>query len=455
MFTVPALFTPVSDLIETNGLLEQASRRFEELFQALPIACFCYDLQGQIVEWNRACEMLLHFSAERVLQRNVWDIIGRPENREIMQALVQSVVSGQQYEGLEWEEGEDGGAARFFLTNTFPLLGVGGAIVGGICASVDISERKQTEQALWESEERWQLALRGNNDGIWDWNVRTGQAFFSLRWKQMLGHEEDEIGDTRDEWLRRVHPDDVSHVQEILQAHMDRQTAWYSTEHRVRCKDGTYKWILDRGQALWTRDGRVLRVAGSFTDITERKHYEEQLHEANRRLEEMATRDGLTGLRNHRAFQEHLEQEFEYARRHRDTLSLILLDVDNFKQYNDTFGHPAGDEVLKAVGRILEQHRRDGDFVARYGGEEFVVVLPSTDATDAEEAAEVWRAAIAAGDWDKRPVTASFGVATLDGSMPNRTELVTQADRALYQSKTSGRNRVTHAEDRRPAEEAA
>ena len=173
----------------------------------------------------------------------------------------------------------------------------------------------------------------------------------------------------------------------------------------------------------------------------------EDLDVANKRLESLVTLDGLTGLKNHRAFQEHLEQQWANAQRHNTHLSLILMDVDRFKQYNDTYGHPAGDEVLKTVGRVLLECARTEDFVARYGGEEFVIVLPQTDSVSAVTVAERFRAGIENAGWPLRAVTASFGVASISVAVSDRAALIAEADRALYASKEAGRNRVTHISD--------
>ncbi len=168
-----------------------------------------------------------------------------------------------------------------------------------------------------------------------------------------------------------------------------------------------------------------------------------RLVEANERLEALATTDGLTGAKNHRAFQERLSEEYSRASRSGAPLSVILLDVDNFKLYNDEFGHPAGDRVLKSVAQLLQANVREVDYVARYGGEEFAIVLPGADDFVARSVAERCREAIAAGPWPDRQVTASLGVASANASTPSRGALIEQADTALYRSKAAGRNRVS------------
>lgn len=165
-----------------------------------------------------------------------------------------------------------------------PVLQEDGELIGviseralGRSFSHSLPETKcDTERDLRESETRWQLAFRGTNDGIWDWNVKTNKVFFSRRWKEMLGYSEEEVGNTLEEWSQRVHPDDIGWVTQVIQDHFAGKTRFYISEHRVLCKDGSYKWILARGQALWDKAG-VVRMTGSHTDITQRKEAEEKL----------------------------------------------------------------------------------------------------------------------------------------------------------------------------------
>ncbi len=206
----------------------------------------------------------------------------------------------------------------------------------------------------------------------------------------------------------------------------------------------------------------------TLRDITARKSYERriqeqqealqeangQLREVNRRLQDLATLDGLTGIFNHRAAKERLATEWNRARRYDLPLSVLMLDVDKFKQYNDTFGHPAGDEVLKRVATLLHEKARETDIVARYGGEEFIVILPNTAEEASATFAERLRIAIEEDSWPLRVVTASFGVATVTSAHEAPDDLIAAADKALYFSKEHGRNRITHANQQSSQQQA-
>ena len=153
---------------------------------------------------------------------------------------------------------------------------------------IDISKNKAMQLALAESEQRWDFALQGSGDGVWDWNAVTNEVFFSKQWKKMLGYEENEITNSLEEWDSRIHPDDREHVYKSINLHLNGEIPVYISEHRVRSKDGSYKWILDRGKVISrTPDAKALRVIGTHSDITSRKLIEQDLLETKSQLVSM------------------------------------------------------------------------------------------------------------------------------------------------------------------------
>ena len=319
---------------------------------------------------------------------------------------------------------------------------------------VDITRLKHTEQALLESEQRWMFALEGAGDGVWDWNLQTGQTHFSRRWKSMLGYDDADIGNESTEWSSRVHPDDMQPVMDALQAHLEGRTASVVVEFRIRRKSGDWCWTQGRGM-LVSRDaaGQPLRLVGTNTDITERKAMEERLHQ-------LAFHDTLTQLPNRRLLLDHLALAVASCRRTGRRAALMFLDLDNFKALNDKAGHAVGDLLLVEVARRLKCCVRETDTVARFGGDEFVVLIGELDGCmpdAADQAGAIARkmalalavpyllAAPRAVDTDVRiehRCTVSIGVALLGTGAGTVDSALGVADRAMYQAKQSGRNSI-------------
>ena len=243
-----------------------------------------------------------------------------------------------------------------------------------------IIERQRAEAALRESEERYALAASGANDGLWDWNLRTYEVYFSPRWKSMLGFKEDEIDNSLHRWFEQVHPEDLERVKLELTQHFQGLTPHFESEHRLLHQDGTYRWMLSRGMAVQDSSGKPYRIAGSQTDITERKVSEARLiHDA--------FHDALTGLSNRALFMDRLGHAVDLAKRRQNYLFAVLfLDLDRFKVVNDSLGHMSGDQLLIAFVQRLMPHLRLGDMIARLGGDEFAILVENIneigDATD-------------------------------------------------------------------------
>jgi diguanylate cyclase (GGDEF)-like protein/PAS domain S-box-containing protein len=298
--------------------------------------------------------------------------------------------------------------------------------------------QKTLQEALRESEERYALAARGANDGLWDWNLKTGEIYLSARWKEMIGYPESEIGNQPEEWFSRVHPDDRERLRAAIEAHRRRHTPQLECEQRMLAKDGTYRWMLTRGLAVWDSHGEATRMAGSQTDITVAK-----------------VADPLTGLPNRLLFMDRLERLIEYARRRKDhKFAVLFLDVDRFKNVNDSLGHLIGDRLLQAITARLRKSLRSADTLsrlqdegglARLGGDEFAVLLDEIhqvqDAVTVAEriAAELQPPFLLEGH--EMFASVSIGIAASIIGYEKSEDLLRDADTAMYCAKEAGRAR--------------
>lgn len=286
---------------------------------------------------------------------------------------------------------------------------------------------EKANAVLGQKEERWQLALQGNKDGIWDWNIFNNEMFQSDRCLEIFGFEPGEGPSTRDELMATIHPEDLPAVTRKLTNHLERLAPYYEAEYRRLCKDGLYKWVLDRGQALWDDEGTPIRMAGSLTDIAERKQMEEKLIY-------FSMRDSLTGLYNRAYFQEELRRlnDGRYV-----PIAVIVCDVDGLKLYNDSFGHLLGDRLIKKAAEILANTFRAGDVVARIGGDEFAVLLPNISRETVEKTIIRLQNSISEANEqnDEFLLSISTGMAISHDKSINLTRLFREADSDMYREK--------------------
>src|SRR5688572_31455934 len=298
---------------------------------------------------------------------------------------------------------------------------------------------QRARDALRQSEERYALAALAANDGLWDWDLVRDRCDFSPRWRTMLGLENTPLLPLAREWLDRVHPDDAPRLRADIDALLAGTSPRLESEHRLRHADGNWRWMLVRALALREGTARPSRIAGSMTDISARKRSEEELRRA-------AMHDALTGLVNRAYFLESLERSVARVQRRPDkTIALLFLDLDRFKQINDSLGHLAGDRLLASIARRLQSCVRPGDVLARLGGDEFAVLLDDLkDPTDATRIAERMQEALHAplpSDSSEVVVTASIGIAFGGADLEGHEELLRDADLAMYRAKASGKAR--------------
>lgn len=325
------------------------------------------------------------------------------------------------------------------------------AAMCGLMLSAVVNERQRSLDERVESDERFRDLFDNVSDLVAVADNEGSILFANQAWSELIG-----VSVNADDLslVDLLHPDARGmflHVLEVL----PEAGVLTGIELQIVTRAGA---VLDVEGSFSCRSptGATNRIRMIFRDVTSRKvtaqkleRAHQQLEAANMQLRLLATTDGLTALANRRAFYDRLDQECHSASRHDRPLSLILLDVDHFKSFNDTFGHPAGDDALRTVGWLLKESLRDFDVAGRVGGEEFAVVLPETDETEALLVAERLRKAIGEFRWPLRRISASLGVATFYGSDAEQELIVEAADQALYQAKRGGRDQTVRASCRR------
>ena len=296
--------------------------------------------------------------------------------------------------------------------------------------------RQAAEASLRESEERYALAVAGARDGIWDWDLTRGEIHFSSRWFELLQLSGVDERSAPPMWFDRVHPEDQVGLDQALNAHLRGDTPYLEHEFRMRNGAGQTMWALCRAVAIRDDSGRATRIAGSLTDISDRK-----LAEA--RLVHEVLHDTLTGLPNRTLFLDRLDLTLKQQRRDpKRTFAVLFLDLDGFKTINDSLGHAAGDELLIEFGKRLSMFLRPGDSVARLGGDEFAILLTDISGINeatrvAERIHELLSLKFVIGDKDVY-ATASIGIAVSNEPKYEKPgDLLRDADMAMYRAKSS------------------
>jgi diguanylate cyclase (GGDEF)-like protein/PAS domain S-box-containing protein len=287
------------------------------------------------------------------------------------------------------------------------------------------------------SEQRLQHALEGSSDGLWDWDLVTNAVYFSPRWKEMLGYKEHELPNTFETWQINVHPHDIDIVLVFLNRFLSSGEIMYEQKFRMRRKDGSFVPILARGKKIFDAEGRPIRLVGTHVDLTEITKVQEELRF-------QAEHDALTQLPNRVLFIDRLQQSIKNARRRHNKLAVVFLDLDHFKEINDSMGHDVGDALLMRIAEVLQKHIRESDTIARFGGDEFALIVDNITQTDAviDVVNKIMDAIKEPCNIDGHEFFNSFsiGIAIYPEDGDDAAKLLKNADAAMYKAKKSGRD---------------
>jgi diguanylate cyclase (GGDEF)-like protein/PAS domain S-box-containing protein len=431
--------------------LEKQLASLESVFHSAPVGLCVFDLNFRYITVNPCFARLYHRPVAHFPGRTVEEALPIPAP-QIMLQLREVVATGQTIHReitlRDPAAAADDPDPRYvtYFRGAQPVRDASGTMIGISVSVVDITAQKHAEAALRESEEDLRFTVELTPHLAWTANPEGDMTFISPRWEQVIGSKFDY---TRGKsWSLAVHRDDRESTH-AKWTHSVETGEPLDAEYRVRVADGSFRWMRARAYPRRGTSGEIIRWYGTVEDIHDRKLVEAALQTKTDELARRVREDHLTGLANRRRFDEALDGEVKRARRARLPLALLMIDVDHFKRFNDTWGHVAGDECLRMIASsIYSVTRRPGDLCARFGGEEFAVILPNTGMEGAREQARHALEAVANLRLPQaQQITISIGIALLDLSagderLDRARPLVQAADRALYQAKANGRNCV-------------
>jgi diguanylate cyclase (GGDEF)-like protein/PAS domain S-box-containing protein len=412
--------------------LEREHRRSEAI-ESLHDGVCILDRTGRVTLWNDALERFLTCPRDRAigsLLRVAVPALAATELPRVLEEVEKNRTPRTlPHLGLRCSDG-----LRVLRVKLIPVTD------GVTILWQDVTEDTRAAQALRRHGERLGLAAEVANDGLWEWDLATQQFYVTGPWKAMIGLPDGAVICKAEEWLDRVHHDDIGPLKEALEVHLSGQADRFQHEHRIRHEDGSYRFFQCRGVAARVVSGRATRIAGSLTDTTDLAITQEQLRNA-------VFLDPLTGLCNRALFVEGLGRRLKESQRRRggDPFALLYLDLDRFKVVNDSLGHLVGDELLIAVSRRLESCLRPGDVLSRLGGDEFAILLNGlqTDQQANVIAFRVQETLSKPFSIGGREVftSASIGIAFGVADYNSPDEMMHDADTAMYQAKAHGKAR--------------
>jgi diguanylate cyclase (GGDEF)-like protein/PAS domain S-box-containing protein len=424
---------------ERSAALERSLRENEERLRTvtdnIPGLVAYIDATGRYEFANAAYEKMIGMRPEQMIGRTVRELWGE-ERYAIFEANVQRVLRGERvsYEySVSFGERE-----RRMLATYVPDKDAAGKVKGFFVLSSDVTELARARNEAREAHDRLERALDGSSVALWETDLRTGRVYLSEAWGEMAGGARGDMVTSVSDLIRLVHPDDLEAARRVSLETMKGLRPVAVAEYRVRAGTEGWRWLLTRGRVT-ERDpatGRALRMVGTNVDITDRKRMEEA-------LQSVANTDPLTGLANRVALADRIRLAIARSRRNSTAFALLYLDIDRFKQVNDSLGHSAGDKLLVQFAMRLRACVRASDSVARLGGDEFIVLLEDLKERDAalriaDKILEETRVPVRI-DARELAVTTSIGIAYYAGDETGE-ELVQRADAALYKAKRAGRD---------------
>ncbi len=401
-------------------------------------------------------QRILGYTPDEVISGKVplLSVIFEEDRQKFRDIIHQRIASKSPFWESSYRIYAKNGDIRFIKSYTYIKQGIHPHKTSIFSYLFDQTEIKQEVNMHISLEHRWATAIDSAREGVWDWNMKKNDVFFSKHWKGMLGFEEHELPNELSEWRKRIHPMDVEKVDQVIEEHINNESSFFESEHRLLHADGTYRWILDRGKAVERdEEGTAIRMIGTHVDITERKATEKLLQDRNEELERLVEQvkmlsitDPLTSLFNRRKMIEeikHVQHKFEVNEK---AFTVAIIDLDHFKNINDQYGHTFGDIALQTFANLLKRQITSPNIVARWGGEEFLLLFPYHNGSETKHQLEALQEACSNDQLlkyrtDSVQLSFSSGICEVKNQQVLE-DIIKCADQALYEAKSLGRKQI-------------
>ena len=423
--------------------LADSEAQLQAIIRSMGEGVMVFDLDGQLVLSNERAAEIFGLSSANIVESTQLDErwhVSHPDGRRVQVEEYPAIItleSGEPQREVVFCIKKTDGSDVWVEINTEPVrIEANGSMIAVVASISDITDRRRTQKALADSEQQLNLALDGAHLGMWDWHLESQDFQLNQTATDIIGYELASIRLKLSDIQSLFYEDDRKYITDSMNDHLIGETSQFDIDARLLNKAGNYVWVNMRGRVSeHNPNGNPNRVSGVLVDISERKALEDQ-------LVELATKDALTGLYNRGFGSETLDREIAQTRRSDGMLSLILMDVDHFKNINDAFGHAYGDQVLIEIGKQLQQRLRKTDVVSRWGGEEFAIIMPNTPLKNAHETAHKLMTKIRnLKTPDGNNISMSMGI-TEYRPEESSMSLLKRADQLMYDAKNAGRDQI-------------
>ena len=418
----------VEDLTELNKEHNKTNKILETAIDGF----FMADEIGKIIDINQAFEDILGYSRDEIIGKKITYFESRENRYEVKEHIEHIKANGSdRFETIYINKAGE----KINIEASVTYLNLDNQTNLFFAFVRDITERKKNQKEIKKIKERLELAVEGGNIGIWDWNIKTGEAYFNKNWFNMIGYKKGELDYNVKSWENLIHPDDKSKVKREINKFLNGKIDRYITEHRVKTKNGSFKWIKDIGKVIKTgKNGKPLRAVGIHLDIDKEKRSKKQ-------VEYLSYHDSLTDLYNYRYLMEEIDR-MSNSRSY--PISIVIGDLDRLKFINDNFGHKKGDKYIKRAADILKKSFRNEDVISRIGGDEFAVVLPNTNNNESRKIIDRVKnqfKIIRENNEEYKFLNISLGISTMENSSTSFKQVYKKADKNMYKDKKNKRKK--------------